>query len=557
MIVGSTGPGATMAAAVEEDGTLVAMDGTIFNAEELGGQSLAAFYRRVGFEEMLRRLNGDFAIALVDQRSRSLWLGRDRFGVRPMYYAKTSDGLAFASRPSALFKFPGVSREPHPPYVARFAASHYRYIDNDPEASPYRDIRQLPAASFLHAADGKCTVRRYWTPEDAPDWTSSAEELAERYRELFTDAVVRRFRATARPAFTLSGGLDSSSVLSVARRAAGEKQTAYSVVYDDRTYDESSDIRETIDHDVSDWRTVRVGTPDVFALVRRMVQAHDEPVATATWLSHFILCEEAARAGCTALLGGLGGDELHAGEYEYFPFHFADLRAAGREDDLRAEIDGWIRHHDHPVFRKTPEIAEERMGRLVDRTRLLRYASVLDPSFFRLEEFEPVHDRPFRSHLKNRTWQDLTRETLPCCLRAQDRHCSAFGLDHFEPFLDARLVEFMMRVPGDLKIRQGVTKHLMRIAMRGILPEPTRTRVRKTGWNAPAHVWFSGAGREALHDLVSSRAFRERGIYRVEEVRRLIDEHDEIVRTGAARDNHMMFLWQLVNLELWLREARP
>jgi len=104
-----------------------------------------------------------------------------------------------------------------------------------------------------------------------------------------------------------------------------------------------------------------------------------------------------------------------------------------------------------------------------------------------------------------------------------------------------------------MKIRDGVTKRLLRDAMAGTLPEETRTRIKKTGWNAPAHVWFTGHGREQLRDMIASQVFRERGIYIVPEVERLVGEHEAIVSSGAVRENHMMFLWQLVNLETWLR----
>ena len=102
-----------------------------------------------------------------------------------------------------------------------------------------------------------------------------------------------------------------------------------------------------------------------------------------------------------------------------------------------------------------------------------------------------------------------------------------------------------------MKIRDGITKRLLREAMRGVLPEETRTRIKKTGWNAPAHVWFSGRGLAQLRDLVASRAFRERGIYDLPTIDRLIDEHATMTAPGSASD-HMMFLWQLVNLETWL-----
>ena len=137
-------------------------------------------------------------------------------------------------------------------------------------------------------------------------------------------------------------------------------------------------------------------------------------------------------------------------------------------------------------------------------------------------------------------------------MRAEDRQTSAYSIDNFLPFFDHRLVEFMFRIPGTMKIRNGITKYLLREAMRGILPEKTRVRVSKSGWNAPAHVWFSGKGKECLMDMVSSRSFRERGIYNLENVNKIIDEHCEIVSSNLPKDNHMMFIWQIVNMEIWL-----
>jgi asparagine synthase (glutamine-hydrolysing) len=552
---------------VNAGGVLVALDGYIFNREELGEEEpdallLASLYARYGFDGALGRINGDFAVALYDPALDTLWLGRDRFGLKPLYYAATSDYFGFASRPRPLFNVPGVSRDVNREFVALFAASHYRYFDNRPEKSPYADISQLPASHILRFSNGEVSLSRYWSLEESPDFKEPESELAERYRELLMNAVSLRLKAANHPAFTLSGGMDSSSVLASAVKVSDEKQHAFSTVYKDKTFDESDEIRSMLGQTVKEWHQVEVGTPDVFTLVSRMVRAHDEPVATATWLSHFLLCEEVARQDFGGLFGGLGGDELNAGEYEYFLFHFADLRVAGDEERLAREVEMWVHYHNHPIFRKNFQVVEEGFRRLIDfsrpgqtladRQRIERYNRALNPDFFDLREFEPVMDVPFTSYLKNRTYQDMMRETAPCCLRAEDRQTAAFSLDNFLPFFDHRLVEFMFRIPGTLKFRQGVTKHLLREAMRGVLPEETRTRVKKTGWNAPAHVWFSGRGRDQVMDLVNSNSFKERNIYNVKEVIRLIDEHQQIVSAGKLVDNHMMFLWQLVNLELWL-----
>jgi len=544
----------------------VVLDGTIYNAGNLGegtdAEIILQLYEQYGFADALNHLNGDFAIALFDSKSGELWLGRDRVGIKPLYFAPTIDGFAFASRCKPLLQLSGVSREPNRQYVALVAASHYRHFDNQPEKSPYQGITQLPAANWLRVKNGNQSMGTYWELHDLPDWVEPEEELARRYCELLLDATQIRISRSAKPGFTLSGGVDSSSVISSAVKGTGVKQTAFSSVYEDKTYDESEDIHTILDSVVSEWHRVEVSNPDVFGLIEKMVAVNDEPVATATWLSHYIVCEEAAKNGITHLFGGLGGDELNAGEYEHFFPFFADLKIACRQQLLESEVAKWVEYHNHPIYRKDYAVMEEMVGKVCDqsqigvcrpdRERLERYRDLLNPDYFDLSSFQPVMDHPFDSYLKNRCFQDIFRETSPCCLRAQDRQGMAFGIQHVMPFFDHRLVEFMFRVAGTMKIRDGVTKSLLRKAMRGILPDSTRQRIKKTGWNAPAHLWFSGSGQEPLLDLVHSQSFRERGIYNVNEVVRIIQEHENIVTSGIDKENHMMFLWQIVNLDRWI-----
>jgi len=546
----------------------VVIDGSLYNRSEweIPGNDAAlvvALYRQHGFSGMLQRLNGDFAIALYDGKQQALWLGRDRLGVRPLYYWQQGDRLAFASRPRPLLTVPGVSKAVNRQFVALFAASHYRTFDNDIHASPYADIRQLPAAHCLCYRDSRVQIQPYWQLTDLPDWADSPDSLADRYRELLLDAVTCRLAVVDRAVFTLSGGMDSSSVLACAVKSTGQRQHAFSTVYRDKTYDESDEIRSMLDTCVEQWHPIEIDVPDVFDLVAQMIAAHDEPVATATWLSHFVLCGAVQQKGFQNLFGGLGGDELNAGEYEYFPYHFADLALANQQADLDRELAKWSEYHDHPIFQKTPDIGRAAITRLTDpniagrclpdRDRLQKYIPALNPDYFAIRDFEPIMDQPFSSYLKNRTYQDLVRETAPCCLRAEDRQTTAFGLGHLLPFLDYRLVEFMYRVPGSLKIASGVTKQLLRSAMQGTLPEETRLRIKKTGWNAPAHIWFTGNGRDRILDWVHSSAFQARGIYTPSVVETLLEEHRLAVESGNLSNNHMMFLWQLVNLETWMQ----
>lgn len=560
--------------AAGEDGCVLVIDGQLYNPEvlvEVPGADEAArvlwLCRSRGFAATLERLTGDYALAFYDAERMTLWLGRDRLGVKPLYYTSYTGGIAFASQPRALLRLPGVSPTPNRRYAALIAASHYRSFDTDPESSPYQEIAQLPAATVVAVTPAGIRRERYWelAKVAAVPVNGSEDELAEQYRTLLFDAVKRRLAVAGRAAFTVSGGMDSSSVLCSAVTVSGRPQVAWSSVYEDRTYDERDDIRDLLDGRIESWHPVEVGNDiDLLGLVSRLVAVHDEPVATATWLSHALLCDQVAAAGFSSLFGGLGGDELNAGEYEYFPFHFADLRAAGAESALAHEIACWAHHHDHPIWRKDAAVAEAMIAARTDPAlpgqcrpdgeRLGRYFYLLDPDWDDLTTFAPPMDRPFSSYLKNRAWHDLARETTPCCLRAEDRQCTAAGLVHYDPFLDQRLVEFMFQVPGSLKIRDGVTKVLLRRAMAGILPEATRQRVKKTGWNAPAHRWFGGPFLATLRDIVASQRFRAYGIYRIEAVQQLIDDHERIVSSGTNEENHMMFLWQLLNLHLWLTE---
>ena len=546
---------------------VMAWDGVFYGpGSNQPSQMMLAGYLRLGFPGCLANWQGDFAVSFYDESAQTLVLFRDRLGIRPLYYVATPNWVAFSSQPLVLTQLPGVTKEINPVFLGLVAGCHYRTFDHDPHASPYRHVRQLPAGHWLRWCGGTWEVQKYWELSDQGKQPESEKKMAADYRAKLLEAVRRRLGRAHRPGFLLSGGMDSSSVLSAAVRLTGLKQKAYSSTYQDATYDESNEIRTLLDSKVSHWAAVRVKGDSVFETIRTMVRIHEEPVATATWLSHYEVCRHAAQEGVQSLFTGLGGDELNAGEYEHFIFFFADLHRKGKRGVLEKEIQAWQKHHNHPVFRKNRAVAMRLLGRRTDpgipgsvrpdRSLYSRYRHCLNPEIFDLDLFYPVLDRIFSDSLKNRCYQDIFRETAPCCLRAQDRHGRAFGLPHHNPFYDTELVEFMFQVPGTMKIRHGVTKHLLREAMKGILPESTRTRVKKTGWNAPAHLWFSGKNTRLLKDLVRSRALRNTGIYRVPEVDRVIDEHDQIVSSGANRQNHMMFLWQLANLHSWLEELR-
>lgn len=321
-----------------------------------------------------------------------------------------------------------------------------------------------------------------------PEFEKPEEKLAIDYKLMFIKSVVSMVNRAVKPAFTLSSGLDSSAILFTADNIFDQQNHAFSVVYDGSEYDESEDIKEMLGDTLRRWHPVRISKPDVKSVLREMINLWGEPIPTITWMSHYLLCKEVTKLGFGSLFHGIGSDEINAGEYEQFPYFLADLK------DPAKDIQNWINSHGTKKYPKTAETAFE----LIDKIKRENLGG------------------PLKGHLKNKLYRGLNQETLPCCLKAIEKNTQAFGLESYAPFLDKDLIQFMFRVPNHMKIRNGVMKWLHREAMKGLLPERTRTRIRKTGWNAPIDQWLP--------------------------------------ETKGMTDKEKMLYWQKLNLEVWLNE---
>ena len=552
-----------------------AVAGTLYNPEafdlpadadsETIARRLAEAAQSTPLTDLMGRINGDLAVALADPRDGSLMLAGDRFGSVNIYYSDTGDSVVFSDSLKTLTRLPGFDRRANLPFLLRFGCSHYRMITNDMSDTPYRSIKAVPPAHVARVDATGVTLQRYWSMDGLALTEDGEDAIAEAYRDLLLDSVRRRLARSDRPGFTLSGGMDSTSVLSCAAHVTGAPLPAFTVAYDDPEFDESDDVACMKGKVADPWHTLNEPLQfDVMDVVQTLYRTHVDLVPTGTWLSHFDLCRTVADHGHSHIFDGLGGDELNAGEYEYFPYFFADLQRRSTPARYGMEVDHWVEHHDHPVFRKSPAIAADLIARLTDGDRpgrnlpdlprLNRYIGTVNPDLADSLDNTPMLESPFASHLLNRTYQDLSRETLPLCLRIQHQNAEAFGLRPVSPFLDHRLVELMFSVPPEMKIRDGVTKVLLRKAMNGILPDEVRTRPNKRGWNVPAHTWFTGQSLTDLEDLVRSPDTAAMALFDRDAVLKVIGDHRRIMTDGTVEENHMMFMWQLSNLLLWARQ---
>lgn len=519
---------------------------------------------KLGVTKSINHLNADATVVIFDAEESLLYLAGDRFGSSTVYFDLSERGIFFADNFTKLTQRPYFSPIGNIRYLARFGGSHYRMMMNDRTETPFKNIQCVPPASVAKICLKTKTVQYepYWHLDPEQENTATEATIDEEIREALKHSVQGRLRTTEQAAFSLSGGMDSTSVLSTAAAVAQQALPAFTATYDDPEFDERDDI-ECMKGIVADpWHAIETHQDfPILTALQNYYKSQSLLLPTSTWLSHSLLCEQVKSLGFTSVFDGLGGDELNAGEFEYFTYFFADLYQQKNMSQLNSEIEKWAEYHNHPIFQKNHSVAMEEISSLTDqnhpgvvkanRARLNRYAHTISEGFITQFDQEPVLEAPFKSYLLNRTYQDLSRETLPLCLRAQKENAASFGLRPISPFLDHKLVELMFTIPGHEKIHAGFTKIHLRRAMTGVLIDEVRLRKNKRGWNAPAHTWFSGKSLNLLEEKVRDPFFDRLAFYDRNPVLEVLADHKRIVESGVAEENHMMFLWQLANLIEW------
>ncbi|MFH1140027.1 MAG: asparagine synthase (glutamine-hydrolyzing) [Pseudomonadota bacterium] len=558
-------PAGRMPLADRDRSVFVVFNGEIYNYRELRAELeklgrafitgadtevIAAAYKEWG-QDCQRRFNGMWALALFDAGKKTVFCSRDRMGVKPFYYFLNNRTFVFASEIKALLAHPDLSTGPAPAAMFNYLARSYRFVDGRPTTF-FNNVFQLEPGTGLLVGTDSWIEKKYWSLSLQAPFTGSEEEASARFLEILTDAVRLRLRSDVRVAAQLSGGLDSSAVAALAARELGPGLPVFSACFDEKPFDEREFIEPTAAALKAEPHFVFPGPDGLRDELPRMIRAFDEPVCTVTFFAHWRVLAEVKRLGFKVLLNGHGADELAAGYYDHYLHNLADLRAEGALTELAAEKEAWLRLHG-----REREKQQRDYFALLDRggeymadclKNFAPHEAALGPAL-KYETGGP--DRPvgpFPSLLANRLYRELLFETVPAVLKAEDRTTMAHSVESRLPFLDYRLVEFMFSLPGRLKIKNGLGKHIQRKALRGIIPEPVRTRTEKVGFNAPSEKWF----REGLQDWVeetarSPRLFNQ-GILDRPGFDRLWGEH----RSGRA--NHYQFLWQVLNLDLWLAE---
>jgi asparagine synthase (glutamine-hydrolysing) len=490
----------------------------------------------------VERLHGMFALAVWDAARDRLVLARDRLGKKPLLWTRLPDGtLAFASELKALLRLPGLAREVDFEAIDRYLA--LQYVQGDRTA--LRGIRKLPPGHLLVAEGDTEQIEPYWQAQPAEP-SLHEEEWLERVRATVTDAVRKRLVADVPLGALLSGGIDSSIVVALMAQASSEPVRTFTVGFSDARYDERIYARAVADRYGTVHEELEI-EEDVAATLPRLAAAYDEPLGDEAAFPTFLIAEQ-ARRHVTVALAGDGGDEAFAG-YERYIAHGLAARIPGpaaRAGAATLRLLPAARREPRSTLFRTARFLDvaaadrgERYGRLMEVFPLdLRRSLWADPGLAR-----PVRLEPRRGGIAGLQLLDLETYLPGDLLLKADIASMAHSLELRSPFLDHEVVELGLALPEPLKVRGRTGKVALRRAFTADLPVQVAGR-GKTGFGVPLGRWFRADLRETARDLLST----DRGWFRMDAVRRLLDEHE------SGRADHGHRLWCLLMLELWMRE---
>lgn len=544
-----------------EDGQIrCVFNGEIYNYQALREELKAAGHTFVtesdseviihGYEEwgvdVVHRLRGMFVIILHDGREDKVLILRDRLGIKPLYYAESAGRIIWSSEIKAILEGWDIDPTPDDISVWRFLLSR---VHDDTERTFFANVKRLLPGHYMEIdSQGNKKITKYWFPKTNPQFKSdkSDAEYAAQFREKFVGSMKLHLIADVPLGITLSGGLDSSSVASIAKKLIAEgtdmhteqnKLLTFSALHPGETIDESEYINEVIKFTNAVPYSV---VPDVNKFWEELdtwVYFQEEPTISTAPYAYYTVMRE-ARKHVTVLLSGQGGDELMAGYIPYFMSYIQSAQDAGAVWELlRESVAGFDLY--------APFIAQKISAKLNSGNQIdVRGSLKIDASMRdQMRQIEHKHAR----NLNERLLFDLTEGSVPNLLRYEDKNSMAHSIESRVPFLDHEFVEFAHSLPIDQKIKHGWNRYVYRNAMKGLMPEKNRLRRNKIGFVNSEWEWLK-AKSDNIQTIFNSEEFRSRKYWDADKV---LAQFNDWIAGKISGDG--LFFWRILSTELWMR----
>ena len=553
-----------------ESGAVITYNGEIYNYLELRNEIGGEFQTTSDTEVILRayekwgtecvdHLRGMFAFAIWDEKSHILFCARDRFGIKPFYYAETPTGFVFASEAKALLPFlPEIATDRHG--LKDYLSFQFTLGGK----TLFKGVNQLLPAHTLILKNGNIKSYKYWEVHYNLDWHHTERYFHEKVRSLLQDSIALHLRSDVPVGAYLSGGLDSSIVASLARQSQnnGAFHSFHGKFLTGPEYDESEYARAVADHANLELHERDFSSKDFVNNIKKIIYHLDYPVAGPGSFPQYMTSQLASEY-LKVVLGGQGGDEIFGGYARYLVSYF--------EQCIKGALDGTMHDGNYVVTYESiiPNLVtlknykpllkefwkeglferrDRRYYRLVNRSNGMKEINWdFMNSYSAFETFKEIFwgdNVGKKSYFDSMTHFDF-KTLLPALLQVEDRMSMAHGLESRVPLLDHPLVELAATIPANIKFEGGQLKRLLKVSFCKDLPEKLNNRQDKMGFPVPLAAWMQGELNEFVNDIFNSEKAK---------TREYINPDFNIENLIASEGKFTRKVWGLLSLELWQQE---
>lgn len=530
---------------------------------------IIAAYREWG-KECLSRFNGMFAFLIYDRVQHSVFVARDRFGVKPLYYWVTENGIAFASEIKQFTVLPQWRAQMNGQRVYDFL--NWGITDHTDETL-FAGVFQLRGGQALeldlqaiadgrvHYAAGEKLPAYSWYQLKPQPFVGTMTDAAEQFRDKLVDAVKLRLRADVPVGSCLSGGLDSSSIVCIANQLLRDQnahrlQKTFSACADVAKFDERKWIDIVVNATGVDAHYVYPALSGLFDEAPVITWHQDEPFGSTSIYAQWNVFRLAAEQQVKVMLDGQGADEHLAGYHGFFGPHLATLFKSLRWTTLLQEASDMRRLHGYSYKTAAayiancvlPEDIKDKLRRVMGRTSA-------QPAWLNCEQLDCVTMNPFQTvgaaeaeTVQGLSIAQLTASNLQMLLHWEDRDSMGHSIESRVPFLDYRLVEFVLGLPDEYKLSGGVTKRVLRQGMSGILPDAIRDRMDKLGFVTPEETWLRETAPDLFREKMNEAIAVSGGILRKAEVNKMLED----MISGRVRFSFLP--WRLISFGEWVKQ---
>ena len=491
----------------------------------------------------LDQCEGMWAFAIYDEARGSLTLCRDRFGEKPLYLYRDGSGIYFGSEAKFIVGLLGHGLQINLDHVYRYMVNGYKSLYKNGQ-SFFKELGELLPASLLSIdANGNEKQIKYWEPAISVNESLSYEESVKQVREHLIRSVEYRLRADVPLAFCMSGGVDSNSLISIAKSVFDYDVHGFTILNTDGRYEEQGMVEQSVKELGIRHTSIPVDTRNFLPKLRSLVRHHDAPLYTISYYAHWMLMESIHKHGYRISVSGTGADELFTGYYDH---HLAYLYEVRNNDELyRLSLKSW-QDYIQPLVRNPY---------LIDPEQFLQKPGFRDHIYLDAEKFagflkvkwhEPFRENEYSSSLlRNRMLNEMFHESVPVILHEDDLNAMFFSIENRSPFLDRDLFEFSYSIPTKYLIQDARTKSVLRDAISGFAPQAVIDNRRKVGFNAPIYSFLDIHDSDVQYELLADSPI-------FEHVQR--EKIKELIMKPGLPNSESKFLFNFLNSKMFLEE---